>query len=378
MKYLFLMPERSIQQLIAENFANAEKGDWQRVAKKELGEQKELASLSWDVDSLHFSPYYDKSDVSSLEYLKDYQNVLSHGANQHAPGWENIPGIKVASEKDANILALQFLQNGADGILFDVSTSNVLNVETLLKNIHWEMCSLCFFISDTKMATDILAYAHQKGYSVEKIRGTIYYTGPANSYGEYSKQVSHHFNFGIVIPQSSPVEEISQALSQAIAYMDTLDNEEMASIIFRRISVFIYCDSNFLVTIGKLKALRLLWSHLARAFNIIDYKPSDVHLHVHATRFVDKKFEPHANMISTTIDALAGICGGANALTLVTGDNIAGMANRIAVNVSHILKEESHLDKVYDPLAGAYAVDRMVHELATAAWKDFQEKNHEA
>ncbi|NJM25755.1 MAG: methylmalonyl-CoA mutase, partial [Bacteroidia bacterium] len=38
------------------------------------------------------------------------------------------------------------------------------------------------------------------------------------------------------------------------------------------------------------------------------------------------------------------------------------------VNVSNLLREESHFDKVADPLAGAYALDAMVDDLTVAAW----------
>ncbi len=49
------------------------------------------------------------------------------------------------------------------------------------------------------------------------------------------------------------------------------------------------------------------------------------------------------------------------------------MMDRIARNVSNIIREESYLDKVADPLAGAYAVENMVDRLAQEAWKNFQQ-----
>jgi methylmalonyl-CoA mutase N-terminal domain/subunit len=38
----------------------------------------------------------------------------------------------------------------------------------------------------------------------------------------------------------------------------------------------------------------------------------------------------------------------------------------------NILREESHLSNVADPMAGAYALESIVDELAIASWKDFQ------
>ena len=59
-----------------------------------------------------------------------------------------------------------------------------------------------------------------------------------------------------------------------------------------------------------------------------------------------ENFHPHGNMIKNTTDALSAVLGGCNALTLCAEDEDSEMTNRIALNVSNILKEESHLDKV--------------------------------
>ena len=83
-------------------------------------------------------------------------------------------------------------------------------------------------------------------------------------------------------------------------------------------------------------------------------------------------FQPQGNMIKNTTDALSAVLGGCNALTLCAEEEDSEMTNRIALNVSNILKEESHLDKVTHAVAGAYAIETMVNELAQAAWKDFQ------
>jgi methylmalonyl-CoA mutase len=79
-------------------------------------------------------------------------------------------------------------------------------------------------------------------------------------------------------------------------------------------------------------------------------------------------------MIKNTAHALAAVLGGCNGLTICEEDEHNDMMNRVSLNVSNILKEESHLDTVSDPLAGSYALDKMVHEFAKAAWSVFQKK----
>jgi methylmalonyl-CoA mutase len=48
------------------------------------------------------------------------------------------------------------------------------------------------------------------------------------------------------------------------------------------------------------------------------------------------------------------------------------LMERMARNVSLILREESHLNKVADPVAGSYAIEMLTRELAREAWQRFQ------
>jgi methylmalonyl-CoA mutase len=61
---------------------------------------------------------------------------------------------------------------------------------------------------------------------------------------------------------------------------------------------------------------------------------------------------------------MAGIIGGANALYVLPHDiatEIPGtLSERLARNVSNILKEESYLDKILDPVAGSYFIENLI------------------
>lgn len=359
------MSSRNIIQLIEEHFSKTEKSDWLKVAQKELGEKKNIQSLSWTIDSLELSPYYDKSDLSNLRYLEDYQKLFTEAK----PGWQNIPEVFVENESFANKEALQLLQGGADGILFNTLTLESVNIDLLLKGIHAEMCSLSFIAADTNLATKFLVYAKENNYDSSKLNGAFFQN--RNLPIEIFK-LPASLKYGIVVPQSSPVDEIVFALTQALSYMDTLQDEHEAGSYFRSLTLLIYTEDNFLLTISKLKSIRMLWTQLAVAYGIDDYLPTDLQLHVQAGSKTDEKLDPHTGMISNTVDALAAVIGGCNALTLRTIDS-NDLSKRIALNVSHLLKEESHIDKVFDPLAGSYAIEKITNKLSTAAWQRFQQ-----
>jgi methylmalonyl-CoA mutase len=77
-------------------------------------------------------------------------------------------------------------------------------------------------------------------------------------------------------------------------------------------------------------------------------------------------------MLKETTAAMAAILGGTNGLSLYPEEMDNVVMSRIARNTSHILREESHLNKVADPLAGSYLVENLMLEMAEKAWAKFQ------
>lgn len=364
------MPEPSIHNILRQSFPKSSKEDWLRMAINELSDKNSIDNLKWKIDGLDFYPYYDKSDLKNLSYLKEYQN--------HSGGvWQNLPLISVSESKIANERALGYLAGGADGILFDISNCSDFNLIHLLEKINLTYCSVSFITStDTKIATKIVAYAEEKNYDPLKLTGSIFWKKLPDNQTRQSSMLpalKNYHTLGIVVTASSTIKEISDALEQAVQFMDSMTDMGMAKEdVFRSINVFLHCGENFLVTIAKLKALRVLWYQLACAFQIPNCSPDDLHIHVFSEKLVTEKFNPHGNMIKNIPHALAAVFGGCNSLTLASEDENSDMMNRIVINVSNILKEESHIDKVTDPLAGVYAIENMVYELSRAAWTNFQ------
>ena len=155
--------------------------------------------------------------------------------------------------------------------------------------------------------------------------------------------------------------------------MDEMTNLKInRNAVFLSLSASFFCDENILVNIAKLKSMRVLWYQLSQAFEIQDYSPMDLKIHCLTGHYIAEKFQPHGNMIRNTNQVVSAIAGGANEITVVDGEKADSMIDRVTLNVSNILKEESHFGKVADPLAGSYVIERMVHEFSQAAWADFQ------
>jgi methylmalonyl-CoA mutase len=123
--------------------------------------------------------------------------------------------------------------------------------------------------------------------------------------------------------------------------------------------------SNHFMEIAKLRAMRRLWATIADAFG----RPTSLRIHARTAGENKTTYDPYVNLLRVTTEALSAVLGGCDSLTVVP----CGFDAHLAENVQHILREESHLDKVGDPGAGAYYVEALTDALASEAWTSFQE-----
>jgi methylmalonyl-CoA mutase len=83
--------------------------------------------------------------------------------------------------------------------------------------------------------------------------------------------------------------------------------------------------------------------------------------------------DPYNNIIRTTIEAMSAVLGGTQSLHTNSFDEALALPTefsaRIARNTQLVLKEETGITNVVDPLAGSYYVESLTDELATEARK---------
>ncbi len=368
------MPENNIHEQLRKNFRQANKELWRQAASKEIEGKDPFEILSWqNSDNLKFSPYYDSADVEALTYLDNFHNIVGENASSECNHWLNVPRVFVSDEKEANKISLDHLQNGADGVLYIVSPQTQLN--KLLEHIEWEHCSLLFKSPDKKFYCNILPeFIREKQLNKNRIAGALFWeTVPKKDEVKfYFENTPNLKSLGITLSSQPPVNAIADVLAKTVNLIEELRDDNNIETIISSIAFSVPADAKFLDSIAKLKALRLLWYQVAQAYGVNQYHPSHLHLHAFSEVWIDKKYEPHGNMIKATTAAMASILGGCNSLTVHEQDAGQNMMGRVARNVSSILKEEAHLDKVVNPVAGTYAINTMVNEVARLAWQQFQ------
>lgn len=82
-------------------------------------------------------------------------------------------------------------------------------------------------------------------------------------------------------------------------------------------------------------------------------------------------------LIGLTTAAYAAVVGGADAIEVIPHDFEGGRASaegsRWARNIQHLLREESGLHRVFDPMGGSNTLEAWTDSLAEAAWNRFEQ-----
>lgn len=171
------------------------------------------------------------------------------------------------------------------------------------------------------------------------------------------------------------VQELAYTIADGIEYVRAALSTGMEVDDFApRLSFFFCIGMNLFMEVAKLRAARFLWADLMKQ-HFSPRKDRSLMLRTHCqTSGVSLTSQsPYNNIVRTTIEALAAILGGTQSLHTNSFDEALALPTefsaQIARNTQLILREESGLSKVIDPLAGSYYVESLTASLIAEARK---------
>ena len=175
----------------------------------------------------------------------------------------------------------------------------------------------------------------------------------------------------------SAVEELGLVLATAAEYIrQMLEREFSIDEIAPRIRVTLSLGSEFFMEVAKLRAARMLWAQMIRAFGG-GKDLMKMNLHTCTARYNKTAYDPYVNVLRATTEAFSGVVGGCDSLHVGAFDEVIregdSFSRRMARNIQVLLKEEGNLTQVIDPAAGSYFVESLTDQLARLSWKFFQE-----
>ncbi|HJZ88390.1 MAG TPA: acyl-CoA mutase large subunit family protein [Polyangia bacterium] len=130
--------------------------------------------------------------------------------------------------------------------------------------------------------------------------------------------------------------------------------------------------SDFFEQIAKIRAFRQLWAQMMRdQFGARDPRSLHVRIHTHTSGASLTAQQPLVNLIRTTLQALGAVLSGTQAMEVSCYDEAFAIpteeAHLLALRVQQVIKEETNVTTVSDPLAGSYFVESLTSQLGKAA-----------
>ena len=361
------------------DFKKSSKKDWLAKVEKDL-KGKPIENLNWKINKdLVVTPFAHQDD------LKELPKPLLE--NRNSNNWEKGVRLIVKNVKTANKEALFLLEKGADALCFELEKNPTKKeMQFLLAGINHEWISTNFIFPQKTwkgIVQNFLSILKDKNQNLKKVAASFQFkdgtTIPPADYQavqDFSNQLPL-INFitinarGFYQGQENVVEELAQTISKANAYLEKWNKKDLPlKNLISNIQFSIQLDDSYFLNIAKIRALKVLWNLIVTSWK--SSLKSNITIETHLTTITQTEDENY-NKLKATSQAMSAVIGGTNRLYIYPSDSFKNKrgtinAQRIALNSQHLMQLESYMDKVQDPAAGSYYLEKLTDDLAEAAW----------
>lgn len=176
---------------------------------------------------------------------------------------------------------------------------------------------------------------------------------------------------------ATAAQDLAFGMATALEYLRVLTRTGLSvDTAVGQILFSISLGTHHFLALAKLRAARRLWARVVEACGG-SKAAAGMHIHARVSKRVLTLRDPYVNLLRNTVACYAAGMGGAEAITSVPFDSVAGLpdslSRRIARNTVLILQEEAHLHRVIDPAGGSWYLDWLTDQVAKQAWGIFQE-----
>ncbi|HHU09748.1 MAG TPA: methylmalonyl-CoA mutase small subunit [Intrasporangiaceae bacterium] len=176
---------------------------------------------------------------------------------------------------------------------------------------------------------------------------------------------------------ATAIDEVGYAVATGLAYVRHLAAAGVApAAAFPHIEFRVGVDADQFLGIAALRALRRLWARVGEVLEVPEaVRGARIHA-VTALRMFTRD-DPWVNILRSTIATFAASVGGADSITVLPYDTVAGLperfSRRLARNTQIVLADESNIARVTDPAGGSWYVEQLTDDVAQRAWAVLQE-----
>ena len=359
--------------------------EWIVQLKKDLkGDDFSKLLRQDEVEEIDF-PTYRHAESGTIVSQVPGKSPFTRGVKTSKNNWNNGQLIVVKEEKTANQKALELLMKGCDLLIFDLTNLHSNDWAKLFEGIQFEYITSQFKISDSKQFESL------KSFFQQEIPKTIQFNCDFLNQEDdvlFDKLAKHSFTRqfpfclvdGFSVQQSGATtwQEIGFCLSSGHAYLDRLLRngftiDQAAACIHFSIGI----GSNYFMEIAKIRALKQVWAAVIKEYTPIHTCSFNCAITANIGWTNKSLLDPHTNLLRQTTEAMSAVSGGIDSIIVHPYDSLSEngtsvLAERMALNIPLILKEESYFDGVIDPLGGSYVVEELTQKIGRKAWHFFQ------
>ncbi len=387
-------------------------------------------AASWTTpEGIAVKERYTAADIAGLDFLDTYPGIAPYLRGPYptmyiTQPWTIRQYAGFSTAEDSNAFYRRNLAAGQKGlsVAFDLAThrgydsdhprvagdvgmagvaiDSIIDMRTLFAGIPLDQMSVSMTMNGAVLpvlALYIVA-AEEQGVAPDKLSGTIqndilkefmvrntYIYPPAPSLriisDIFSFTAAHMPKFNSISISGYHMQEagatadleLAYTLADGVEYVRTgikagLDIDQFAP----RLSFFWAIGMNYFMEVAKLRAARLLWAKLMKAFAPKDARSLSLRTHSQTSGWSLAAQDVFNNVVRTAIEAMAATQGQTQSLHTNALDEALALPTdfsaRIARNTQIVLQRESGTTRVIDAWGGSFFVERLTHDLAKAAW----------
>lgn len=394
---------------LAADFPPADPAAWRRLVEKTLrGADFDATLVSRTEDGIEIQPLYTATDTDSgLPGQPPFLRGARAGGHV-AGGWDIRQLHEHPDPAEANRAILEDLERGVTSIVLRLDTAfaqgedepdgilalDVDGLDRVLAGVRLDLAPVQLMASgrEVQAAEALLELLRRRGHAPETIVADLGLDPlGATALGRADPSIALPPVLDLVrrvagewprldllevdgelyhAAGASEAQELAAAIATGIQYLregEAVGLEPRA--LAGRLGFTVAADADLFLTVAKCRAARRLWARVMAACGASEVP---MRLAVRTASRMATRRDPWGNMLRTTVACLAGVVGGAEAITVAPFDAAQGEAGRlgrrIARNVQLILMEESNLHRVVDPAGGSPYVEALSRHLAEHAW----------
>ncbi|RZS94515.1 heterodimeric methylmalonyl-CoA mutase small subunit [Cecembia calidifontis] len=379
----------NMENKLFEEFGPVTKEQWIQQAIADLkGKDFTTHLVSKTAGGLEIMPFYTEEDLETLAFLEAYHNKI-HPPSE-IPGlspriWSNVFHVGIEDQNKGNALILDALQNGCDALVLEVSGKEDFN--QLLKGVELPYIQIFLVLSSgspSVVLAPFLDWFGRKDWGSDQLQGGVLWDGMTRLFHEESEMEVISQELAMLIDKLEPfpafkaccidfscyheagataIQELKFGFASIVELLDHLGKAGVpAQKVFEKAMLRFSVGSDYFEEISKIRAGRIFFQSLGELYQV-EVLPENIQVFCQTSNWTKSRMDVYTNMLRNTTEAMSAILGGCNVLWVRPHDEVLSgpdsFSRRMARNISNILREESYLDKVLDPVAGSYFIENL-------------------